>query len=60
MNVIFCLFLGLILPLSSLRAENGKEDQDNQKSSRLTMNAPRPNNMANPTKPTWLAERHGK
>jgi len=60
MKMTLCLFLGLVLPLPLLRAENDKEDQDKQKSSRLTMNAARPTNMANPNKPAWLAERHGK
>ncbi|MFA9196611.1 hypothetical protein EBY67_01925 [bacterium] len=60
MKRCLCLFLGLILPLSLLRAENDEKDQDNQKSSNLTMNAPRPANMANPNKPAWQAEPHGK
>jgi preprotein translocase subunit SecG len=60
MKIFFCLFLGLILLLSLLRAENDKEGQDNQKSSSLTVNAPRPTNMANPEKPGWLPQRHGK
>jgi hypothetical protein len=60
MKNLFCLFLGLILSLSLLRAENDKEDQANQKSSSLTMNAPRPTSMANPEKPGWLPQRHGK
>jgi hypothetical protein len=60
MKIILCLFLALILPLSPLRAEKDEKDQNNQKSSNLTMNAPRPANMANPNKPSWQAEPHGK
>jgi hypothetical protein len=60
MKIILCLFLGLILPLSLLLAENEEKDHDNKKSSNLTTNAPRPANMANPNKPSWQAEPHGK
>jgi len=48
------------LPLALLRAEDKDQGQETQKSSKMTMNAPRPANMANPNKPAWLAERHGK
>jgi len=60
MKLSLCHFFGLSLPLVLLRAEDKDQVQETQKSSNLTMNAPRPANMANPNKPAWLAERHGK
>ena len=51
--------LTAILILSPLHAEED-HDSDNDRSSSLTPNSPRPVNMANPNKPTWQAEPHGK
>lgn len=41
-------------------AKDQDEDQDNNRSSELTPNAPRKVTMANPAKPAWQAEPHGK
>lgn len=41
-------------------AKDQDEDQDNNRSSELTPNAPRKVTMANPNKPAWQAEPHGK
>jgi hypothetical protein len=58
MKKIIILLTALSLPLS-LHSAEGENDTD-QKSSNLTPNAPRPVTMANPNKPAWLAEPHGK
>ena len=58
MKKIITLLAVLTLPLSMLCAE--EENDNDQKSSNLTPNAPKPVNMANPKKPAWLAEPHGK
>jgi len=60
MKLALGLFFGLSLPLVILLAADKDQIQETQKPSNLTMNAPRPINMANPKKPAWLAERHGK
>jgi hypothetical protein len=60
MKKIIILLTALSLPLSILCAEEEKNDNDQKKSSNLTPNAPRPVTMANPNKPAWLAEPHGK
>jgi len=58
-KILFCLAaLGLSLP--ALQAQDRDEDRDNGRSSALTPNAPRQVTMANPNKPAWLAEPHGK
>lgn len=54
---LFLLLATLLLP--SLHAEQEQSSQQNR-SSRLTPTAPRPVNMANPVKPGWQAEPHGK
>lgn len=48
------------LALSALHAQDRDEDRDNDRSSALTPNAPRKVTMANPVKPAWQAEPHGK
>jgi hypothetical protein len=50
--------IGLTLP--AVQAQDQDEDRDNDRSSALTPNAPRQVTMANPKKPAWLAEPHGK
>jgi hypothetical protein len=56
---IFLTLLGLTcLSLNPALAED--EDSDSGKSSNLTPTAERPTNMANPEKPGWLPQRHGK
>lgn len=55
------LALALIgLSLSALHAQDRDDDRDNDRSSQLTPNAPRKVTMANPIKPGWQAEPHGK
>jgi hypothetical protein len=58
MKKVIILLTILSLPISILCAE--EEDDSNAKTSNLTPNAPKPVNMANPNKPAWLAEPHGK
>jgi hypothetical protein len=53
-TLITLLSLVLNLPLAEDR------DSDSGKSSNLTPTAERPTNMANPEKPGWLPQRHGK
>jgi hypothetical protein len=55
------LFLALVtsaLLLAVTQAEEKNDDTDS--SSNLTPTAERPPNMANPVKPDWLPQRHGK
>jgi len=55
------LFLALAtstLLLAVTQAEEKNDDTDS--SSNLTPTAERPPNMANPVKPDWLPQRHGK
>jgi hypothetical protein len=40
--------------------QDREENEGNDRSSALTPNAPRKVTMANPQKPTWQAEPHGK
>jgi len=54
--VTLITFLSLVLNLAL--AED--KDSDSGKSSNLTPTAERPTNMANPEKPGWLPQRHGK
>jgi hypothetical protein len=50
-----------LLATTFLLANLHAEDQDDSsKNSVLTPTSPRPVNMANPNKPTWQAEPHGK
>jgi len=48
------------LLLTPIHAEDDDDTSENARSSSLTPTAPRPVNMANPNKPTWQAEPHGK
>jgi hypothetical protein len=56
-TILALLATALLLP--TLHAEEDKDSNENR-SSNLTPTAPRPVNMANPNKPTWQAEPHGK
>ena len=57
-NLIALLLALLTLPF--LHAQDSDKDRDNDRSSELTPNAPRKVTMANPIKPGWQAEPHGK
>ena len=57
-RTLFTLLTATLL-LTPLHAEEDN-DSDNDRSSSLTPTSPRPVNMANPNKPTWQAEPHGK
>jgi len=57
--LLACVFVGL--SSTPLLAQDRDEDQDNRdRSSALTPTAPRKVTMANPIKPGWQAEPHGK
>jgi len=60
MKKTFIALLATSLLLAPLRAEDDDNSSDNDRSSSLTPTAPRPVNMANPNKPSWQAEPHGK
>jgi hypothetical protein len=56
---VFVFFLTLLsLVINHALAED--KDSDSGKSSNLTPTAERSTNMANPEKPGWLPQRHGK
>ena len=58
-KILLCLaVIGFSLP--AVQAQDRDDDRDNDRSSTLTPNAPRKVTMANPNKPAWLAEPHGK
>ncbi len=56
--------LGMLLVgglfLCSLQAQDRDGDQDGGRSGELTPTAPRKVTMANPVKPDWLPQPHGK
>jgi hypothetical protein len=56
---IFAALLTLLSFVFNLALAEDK-DSDSGKSSNLTPTAERPTNMANPAKPGWLPQRHGK
>ncbi len=56
-KVLSLLLLTLLL---ALVAPAEDDERDDNKSSNLTPTAERPPNMANPEKPGWLPQRHGK
>ena len=58
MNKILPLLLLTLLATHLALAED--DQKNNDKSSKLTPTAERPPNMANPEKPGWLPQRHGK
>ena len=58
MKKILSLLLLTILLAPVAPAED--DERDDNKSSNLTPTAERPPNMANPEKPGWLPQRHGK
>jgi hypothetical protein len=58
-KILLCLAI-VGLTLSAVQAQDRDEDRANDRSSELTPTAPRKVTMANPQKPTWQAEPHGK
>jgi hypothetical protein len=58
MKKILSLLLLTLLLAPVAPAED--DERDDNKSSNLTPTAERPPNMANPEKPGWLPQRHGK
>jgi hypothetical protein len=58
MKIFVFLLTFLSLVINHVPAED--KDSDSGKSSNLTPTAERPPNMANPEKPGWLPQRHGK
>ena len=58
-KLLLCVTL-VVFTLPAVQAQNRDEDRDNDRSSELTPTAPRKVTMANPQKPTWQAEPHGK
>lgn len=57
--ILLACVITVVATLPSL-AKNQDDQQDNNRSSELTPNAPRKVTMANPVKPGWQAEPHGK
>lgn len=51
---------GLALPCLHAQDRDADQDNDSNRSSALTPTAPRKVTMANPVKPGWQAEPHGK
>ena len=58
MKKVLSLLLLTLLLAPVAPAED--DERDDNKSSNLTPTAERPPNMANPEKPGWLPQRHGK
>jgi hypothetical protein len=59
MKMILCLIA--TMALTPVYGEDKKSSNDSsESSSNLTPTAERPPNMANPEKPGWLPQRHGK
>jgi hypothetical protein len=59
MKKILCLFVAMAL--TPVYGEDKSNNNDSsESSSNLTPTAERPPNMANPEKPGWLPQRHGK
>ena len=59
MKKILCLLT--TMALTSVYGEDKNSSNDfSESSSNLTPTAERPPNMANPVKPGWLPQRHGK
>ena len=55
------LYLLTTMALTSVYGEDMNSSNDSsESSSNLTPTAERPPNMANPVKPGWLPQRHGK
>ena len=60
-KILICLTLvGLALPCLHAQDRDADQDSDSDRSSALTPTAPRKVTMANPVKPGWQAEPHGK
>jgi hypothetical protein len=59
MKKILCLLAAMALtPVYGEDKNSGNDSSES--SSNLTPTAERPTNMANPEKPGWLPQRHGK
>ena len=58
MKKVLSLLLLTLLLAPVAPAED--DERDDNKSSNLTPTAERPPNLANPEKPGWLPQRHGK
>lgn len=59
MKKILCLLATMVLAPVYGGDKNSSNDSS-ESSSNLTPTAERPPNMANPEKPGWLPQRHGK
>jgi hypothetical protein len=60
MKIILLASLFVVTATLPSFAQDREEDPANDRSSALTPTAPRKVTMANPQKPTWQAEPHGK
>lgn len=58
-HILLACVITAVATLPSL-AKDQEDEQSNSRSSELTPNAPRKVTMANPVKPGWQAEPHGK
>jgi hypothetical protein len=59
MKKIICLLAAMALT-SVYGEDKNSSNASSESSSNLTPTAERPPNMANPVKPGWLPQRHGK
>jgi hypothetical protein len=59
MKKILCL-LGAMALTPVYGEDKNRSNDSSESSSNLTPTAERPPNMANPVKPDWLPQRHGK
>jgi hypothetical protein len=59
MKKIFCLLAAMALT-HVYGEDKNSSNESSESSSNLTPTAERPPNMANPEKPGWLPQRHGK
>jgi hypothetical protein len=59
-TILALTLIGLSLPCLQAQDRDTDGEKDNDRSSTLTPTAPRKVTMANPVKPAWLAEPHGK
>jgi len=59
-TILALTLIGLSLPCLQAQDRDPDGKNDNDRSSSLTPTAPRKVTMANPVKPGWQAEPHGK
>ena len=59
-TLIALTLITLTVPCLQAQDRDADKDSDNDRSSALTPTAPRKVTMANPVKPGWQAEPHGK